>query len=244
MYNIKELNKLALRRKYSGLGGVLNPSSNSYQLFRVGTQDIEYDDLVKRARKLFNEFEDVLNNFSTRQIANLYLYSKTTKGEKDIWNILKAAQTNESYITSLKNIADAIEENLDVEEGRYTSEELFADLPSLVGVAMNKGDIDPLDTVWYKKDGVWYKSILDNCTKYFDFLMDSNIEEVLLDISIPHDLKPQIMKYSYDGEKHSLYDSEGGELSYLFNQMDQEELENILASLDTDGSILKDQCEL
>ena len=74
--------------------------------------------------------------------------------------------------------------------------------------------------------------------------MDSNIEEVLLDISIPHDLKPQIMKYSYDGEKHSLYDSEGGELSYLFNQMDQEELENILASLDTDGSILKDQCEL
>lgn len=244
MYNIKELNKLALRRKYSGLGGVLNPSSNSYQLFRVGTQDIEYDDLVKRARKLFNEFEDVLNSFSTRQIANLYLYSKTTKGKKDIWDILKEAQTDESYITSLKNMADAIEENLDVEEGSYTSEELFADLPSLVGVAMNKGDIDPLDTVWYKKDGVWYKSILDNCTKYFDFLMDSNIEEVLLDISIPHDLKPQIMKYSYDGEKHSLYDSEGGELSYLFNQMDQEELENILSSLDTDGSILKDQCEL
>ena len=121
---------------------------------------------------------------------NKELVTRGTAISKKFFRTLKEAQTDESYITSLKNIADAIEENLDLEEGSYTSEELFADLPSLVGVAMNKGDIDPLDTVWYKKDGIWYKSILDNCTKYFDFLMDSNIEEVLLDISIPHDLKP------------------------------------------------------
>jgi len=126
---------------------------------------------------LFSEYIDALSDLNTRQIANLYLYSKTTIGNehfKKLFNSLKEDPNQAKYVhDTVLEIVNIIENNL------YTPENIVDEtLVSVCGVKIHKGEIDPLDTVFYKKDGQWHKIILDTCSKYFNFIMDTTIEEV------------------------------------------------------------------
>lgn len=253
-YNIRQLNLLALRRKYTGIGGVLNPSSNTYQLFSIGGQELEYDDLVKRARTYFSKYENTLKNLTTEQIANLYIFSKTDRGSEfqkdfnDTFTHYALASLEEnpnqpSLLNMLQQILDTIEMNLTLPEGEI-DEQTYNNLVISVGHKITKTEVDPLDTVIYKKGNKFYKITLDTTEKYFSIIQDPYIEEIYLDISTPHDLKPQIIKYKYNGETHSLYESDAGELNYLMNNTDFSELSQVSADNAEEGRLTEQMCKL
>lgn len=253
-FNIQQLNKLALKRKYSGLGGVLNPSNNSYQLFNINGQELEFDDLVKRARNEFRQYEDVLNNFTTYDIANLYLFSQTDKGRELVeYNgqqisyinyLFEEAYTDQNAQDYLHMIADTIELNLGEDNNNIELiQDQFENAIEFAGHKITKTEADPLDTVFYEKDGKYYKTRLDTAEKYFNFVNDPNITNTYLDITTPHDLKPQIIKYTYNGETHSLYESDASEMNYLLNSIDDSELDELLADAAEESRQLEQKCK-
>lgn len=256
-YNIQQLNKLALRRKYSGLGGVLNPSSNSYQLFTIGKRDLEYDDLVKRARQNFALYEDVLSDLTTKDLANLYLFSETDTAKQQIVNqdgiqvkyitnlldqILANPVANHEMLEFLKQNIKIIEDNLKLKDGELTEQEFKSSIQA-VGRKISRTQADPLDTVFYKKGEKYYKLTLDSAKNYFDLVNDPEIQDVWMDITTPHDLKPQIVKYTYNNETHSLYESDAGEMSYLLNTLDLSEIDEIVADNAEEGRQNEEQCK-
>lgn len=245
-YNIQQLNKLALRRKYSGMGGVLNPSSQSYQIFTIGKQHLEYDDLVKRARENFAEYTDLLGNLSTEQIADLYLYSETDEGKQNNVQTLlqKGMRGDTSAIRTFQAAIANVRQNTKIESG----EQIHDGIVNACSRKITTGEAEPLDTVFVNKNGSWYKVKLDTAKAYFDILNNTDIIDIRLDITTPHDLKPQIVKYKYNGETHSLYESTAGALSYQLNTMydsdsTKKEFDDLVESLTAQGSQEEEACK-
>lgn len=246
-YNIQQLNKLALRRKYSGMGGVLNPSSQSYQIFTIGKQHLEYDDLVKRARENFAEYTDLLGDLSTEQIADLYLYSETDEGKQNnVQTLLQAGMRGDANaISTLKAAITNVHNNTQIESGKQIDESIV----NVCGRKITTGEAEPLDTVFINKNGSWYKVKLDTAKAYFDVINNKDIIDICLDVTTPHDLKPQIVKYKYNGETHSLYESTAGALSYQLNTMydsdsTKKEFDDLVESLTAQGSQEEAACNV
>ena len=127
-------------------------------------------------------------------------------------------------------IADTIELNLGEDNNNIELiQDQFENAIEFAGHKITKTEADPLDTVFYEKDGKYYKTRLDTAEKYFNFVNDPNITNTYLDITTPHDLKPQIIKYTYNGETHSLYESDASEMNYLLNSINDSELDELLA---------------
>ena len=244
-YNIQQLNKLALRRKYSGLGGVLNPSSNSYQLFTINGKQLEYDDLIKQMRNIFEDCEDILSDFTTDQLVNLYIAYIVS--QNNILSLLEQVRNTKTGSEELLQIINDIELNKFLIQGKIEDFNLAENLIKEAGHKLNSPtEADPLDTVFYKdQNGDYYKLTLDTAEKYFNFVVNDNITEVYLDISTPSDLKPQIIKYvDTNNQTHSLYDSDAAQLNFQLNNLDFNDLSEINIDNIEEGNQSEQICKL
>lgn len=259
-YNIQQLNQLALRRKYAGLGGVLNPSSNVYQMFTFGKKQYDYDDVVRMARKRFEEYSDVLNEYTTEELVDLYLFSQSDEGKKMVTSVVtgkpifylnslfeRVYQQDQSAVDELNKIQSwtrQIAEYFGTNPNGTISKEAFEASVFTAGHKIQKGEADPLDAVFYIKNGKYYHAVLDTAEKYFNFVNDPEITEAWLDLFTPTDLKPQIIKYDYNGTTHSLYDSDAGEMSYLLNSMSDADFSEALEDMIEEGTQVEQSCKL
>ncbi len=244
-YNIQQLNKLALRRKYSGLGGVINPSSNTYQLFTVNDKELEYDDLIKQMRNTFEDYEDILSDFTTDELVNLYIAYLVS--QNDILFLLDDARNSGISSKELLQIIKDIEDNKSLSEGKIEDTDFAERLIKETGHRLSsQTNADPLDTVFYKdRNGNYYKLTLDTAEKYFNFVVNDNITEVYLDISTPHDLKPQIIKYvDLNDNVHSLYESDAAQLNFQLNNLDFNDLQDINLDNIEEGNQSEQICKL
>ena len=81
---LSDLNRLALKRKYSGVGGIVNPSSNVMQLYRLDGQPFLYNDLINKAMEWventeyvnldwLEEFANNTNSNATERLVQAYM---------------------------------------------------------------------------------------------------------------------------------------------------------------------------
>ena len=238
-YNIQQLNQLALRRKYSGMGNTLNPSSDSYQLFTIGESksQLQYEDLIKRARQNFGE-SPIVQQFNTRQLVNLYLLSESDFGKSTLSNGIDSF--GPEAINVVNQLIQAIDDNMNIKSGQIVSQDIF----KACAKKISKGEMEALDTIFYMKNGNVYKQSLTTAKSFFEIINDPDITQVYLDITTPHDLKPEIVKYTYNGETHQLADSEAGELSYLMNNFSTNDFEEALDSLIEEGNQENQKCSI
>lgn len=241
-FNIQQLNKLALRRKYSGLGGVLNPSGNTFQVFSIGGQTVTYDDLINKAREYFEDDKDALGDFSTGTLVNLYLVTQSDYGKNEFGTSVDLFE--HFAIDALQGIAGIVAQNAAYRETEFTDFWDFDETVACCGHKIQQGMVEPLDTIFYAKNNHYYKTELNTAEKYFNFVNDPEIQEVYLDITTPADLKPQIVKYNYDGETHSLYDSDAGDLSYILTSLSDTDLEEALQEMNEQGLQNEQLCKL
>lgn len=203
---IIDLNSKALSRKFPGLGGVLNPP---IQLFGIDSKEYTFDDLIRKGREELNELVEY-NGLTTNQVAALAIYRFSDKGR------ISPLKNN-----SLKyniDIANLIIDNQDITDGKL-DESSAKKLINAVGKRINKGDIEPLDTLIIQKNGNYEKITMDNTKKYFDTITDENVTEVYLDVSAPHDLKPQRVKFEYDTQPMSIYQTAAAQMAFNINEL-------------------------
>lgn len=198
---LTDLNKSALIRRYTGLGGVLNPASNIMQIYEVRGKKYLFQDLLNKAINFFN---DPKNNSIFKNTLESYFsaHPELTEAQKNL-TIVRA------YIRSLYK--------QDISQVGLRPESLLDTpmwIPMETAEALN--EIAPLDTIVIKETGKDLEHItLDSRDTYLDFcrrvekhmnngVLDPDFQ-VYLDVEAPHDLRPQHIKWmtEQDGVKHS-----------------------------------------
>lgn len=239
---LETLNKSAIKRKYTGLGAILNPASNIMQVYDLHGQQMVFSTVLKLAKR------DLNIDMSLRNA--LYAKINMTKEDKDIVLVYY-------YMWKIYN------PNMSFEE---LWEKAIANTPLTQPVdVMNVDSIKPLDTVRYKlsTDTEWQELTLDSLNNLIKFqkIVEKNTNystgttdlEIEKFISKPHDLRPQSITWkSYNQENgvivtrpHSIYTTIASRLSQRVGQKEnlhQTQIETALAELAEAGRDLQHTC--
>lgn len=209
-----DLNSRALRRKYPGLGGVLNPSVNTMQVFSIRTasgQELTYDDLIRMGRRFFGEVE-AFAGLNTDQIVALTIFSQSDFGKK----FLSSGGQIDGEV--INDIIQSVLDNYDLSKiDTEVLAEKAKNIAQYVGRKITLGQVEPLDTVFVikgKKGKDIQKITLDTAEKFFDLIRDNKIDELYLDLSTPHDLKPQRVNFTFNEVPMSIYQTAASQMAH------------------------------
>lgn len=248
---LEDLNKSSIIRRYSGLGGVLNPASNIMQIYSIGDKTYTFSTLLKEARTKLMRMPDI-----RKGLTDLWLNTKLTIEEKNRQLVI-------AYLLSQQE--KNAEEIVDIIS--HVGSDFMVTLP----IHTSKADtIKLLDTITYKLDNEeqWYTITLDTPEKFIQLwnLIDENVDYVTgvsnikleLVLSTPHDLRPQHVSWksvhqgSPDGvttgsyyKPHSIYSTKAARLASTVGQikLEQNQLEAAIAELSQTGQDLQQHCK-
>lgn len=243
---LEDLNKSSIRRRYSGLGGILNPASNIMQIYDVNGKQYLFTTLLKEAKRVLSRDSEAHANLETYWEAN-----PETRKDFDIVKYYLhtiLGKTPEEAIASIKD---------DV----------------TVPIAYSKiNTIKPLDTIRYRlseSDDWEYLSLntQENLLKFYELvnantntLSGTMLMQVELVISRPHDLRPQNITWTtlhpsgitsngetiINAQANSIYATIGTRLARSVGKKRDinNQIDNIIASLAEDGIEIKQSCKL
>ena len=224
----QDLNRSALKRKYMGLGGVVNPTSNVLQIYTIGEKQYLKDDLIREARKHFNRYKGSLLNVSTEDLIKGYIYDQIHS------NAIESLLKNDKYQDAI-NVFMALHDN---------------NMPEQSLVKTTKDKIRILETVKYNTitDPTLQTIKLNNIQTYLEFKNNPNINEVYRDLSIPRDLAPQ--EYTWeeitpDGtiEERNIWEGDILELNLFAQQGFKNHVTQETLTLREDGNdIINKEC--
>lgn len=240
-----DLNRSALKRKYTGSGNIMNPTSNVLQLYDLDGDSFLKTDLITKARRLFGSIDtlysdDYSQNLTTEELAKLYLISKGSKGPE----IVQKIQSGEINIS---NIREQVIDKFGHEEG-YGLEKINPREAVFQTAVTYSLKSDP--TKFYTKK----LTILSNSKKglkldidggvfgYQDFINAyDQIGTAYINQTIPHDLLPQDIFWKVDNLKQSVFGLPSVGLSgYVSDLMEGDlNIESEFAQLEEDGDQLE-----
>lgn len=216
---ISDLNKSSIKRKYTGLGGILNPSSNIYQLYESEGKAYTFEDLLRQAKLTLN----------TKQFAPikqaLIEYWKTNKTDqaRDIVAAYIMRNVNPQELPlalqQYERLQQIKDDELRDDSGNLRYDKKHPEYNELVDIENLKrkqhfietwtnwnpnygfeetsmSEINVLDTVGYyeiQEDGsqLFRVKFLTNIEDYLEFKYEQT-GPVFICKLIPHDLRPQI----------------------------------------------------
>lgn len=157
---LTNLNKSAIRRRYSGLGGVLNPASNIMQLYKVGSKWMLYPELLRNALNYLQKIPGFVEYFNDKIPAN---------HPNKNWLMVKAylrAQNAEAELVNLANAELALNDAFLIKTTQY-----FKTNADLIKNASNKTDALITQYLIYK--GFVNKNDSTQAD-YFGYLLDQS----------------------------------------------------------------------
>ena len=248
---LEDLNKSSIIRRYSGLGGVLNPASNIMQIYSIGDKTYTFSTLLKEARTKLMGRPDI-----RKGLTDLWLNTKPTIEEKNRQLVIAYLLSQQEK--NAEEIIDRIS---------HVGSDFVVTLPINPN---NANTIKLLDTITYKLDNEeqWHTITLDTPEKFIQLwnLIDENVDYVTgisnikleLVLSTPHDLRPQHVSWksvhqgSPDGvttgsyyKPHSIYSTKAARLASTVGQikLEQNQLEAAIAELSQTGQDLQQHCK-
>lgn len=248
---ISDLNKSSIRRKYAGLGGVLNPSSNIMQLYESGGKSYLWGDLLINARRFFEQNPVMKDNL-------IHNWTEFNNGveiprDQDIVDYYLAITAN-GYNES--------------EPANITINNFRANNGTPINSIQDLNNIKILDTIKYKTptDSTYQTLVLDSkenmgiyrdlINQYWNTYTGSFAPgfELLKVINAPHDLRPQTISWikseNVDGnilqKPENIYTTQLSELYSVLNSDMQEniDIDTILADLAEEGEANKESCKI
>lgn len=193
---ISDLNKSSIKRKYSGLGGILNPASNILQLYRIGNTSYLYPDLLDKARAEFTpEQKEAIKAFEdanpgrdfNNDIVAIYLMSQSNPEVFN--NISEALQAMDNMrLTDFNDLVSTFNKDPEQELQYWRSHPVS---PKYGFKAVGKESINVLDTVMVKIGDTYVVRELNTLESYLD-IKYGNYDEIYLSAVHPHDMRPQI----------------------------------------------------
>lgn len=238
-----DLNSRALSRKYPGLGGVLNPSVNTMQVFSIRTpsgQELTYDDLIRMGRRFFGEVE-AFAGLNTDQIVALTIFSHSDFGKQ----FLNSGGQIDGEV--INDIIQSVLDNYDLSKiDTKVLTEKAKNIAQYVGRKITLGQVEPLDTVFVIKGKDIQKITLDTAEKFFDLIRDNKIDELYLDLSTPHDLKPQRVNFTFNDAPMSIYQTAASQLAYNIQEIlnPDNDFLKLLDDLEESGAENINSCEI
>jgi len=191
-----DLNKSSIKRKYTGLGGILNPSGNVLQLYQIGNKSYLFEDLVKLARKTFvkqeqfgiNAYFEANPGVDKCQVLAQLLILRESNPETELFAPLtgKDAASIERYkAETISRIAHALDP------------EVYGKMPGYGLKLVDLGDVQVLDSVaYYDANSDLTKAPvaleLTNIKDYLNLKWNIKPTAVYFNATKPHDLRPQI----------------------------------------------------
>ena len=245
-----DLNKSSIRRRYTGLGGILNPASNIMQMYEINGKNYLYSDLLREAKdKLPQEDKQALINLWQQREQNNQFVSPDAKDRAIVDLYLK-------------------EQILGSTVGRNAFLNQIPGAFKQVKTAKDLRDVKILCTVSYIKPGETDRTekTLDTLEEFDAFwkLVEDNWDPITgttkLDAQIlmhkPHDLRPQYVSWETvhpveNGESenrkiHNIYTTKGARLSKAVGSVKyaQDEINKMLADLSEQGQDIKASCKV
>lgn len=248
---LEDLNKSSIIRRYSGLGGVLNPASNIMQIYSIGDKTYTFSTLLKEARTKLMRMPDI-----RKGLTDLWLNTKPTIEEKNRQLVIAYLLSQQGK--TAEEIIDRIS---------HVGSDFVVTLPIKVSDA---NTIKLLDTITYTlgTEDSWHTITLDTPEKFIQLwnLIDENVDYVTgisnikleLVLSTPHDLRPQHVSWksvhqgSSDGvttgyyyKPHSIYSTKAARLASTVGKikLEQNQLEAAIAELSQTGQDLQQHCK-
>ncbi len=231
---LESLNKSAIRRRYSGLGGVLNPTSNILQIYTLidskGNEKVyTYSALTKQAEQWARQLR-IIPGDGNKLLFQDYFYSlnDNRKFEKFLVEEFLKANFNGKIIADQKGVSHVCQDITDL------------------------NDIKVLDTIMLNGKLI----TLDSAEKYLDLKRSENITSIYKVLDVPHDLRPQIIQWSsieadqnnemQQNKQEDIYSTIEAELQYEIGKQkySNEEIDEILSNLSDEGNDIKNTCKL
>lgn len=245
---LEELNKSSIKRRYQGMGGILNPAGNIVQLYNVNGQSFLYPTLLKTAKKELGSDPFVANDIIA--VAN----QKGIPIDKAIVDYYLAYKSN-SETVSHQDLLDMIGQKITMP----------------VDPMMYHNKVKILDTIRYqtydKESGWsdWTEVTLDTCKAMIDFeeLMQQRVDfvegsssiNVELVLSTPHDLRPQSVTWTsinylnnntIESKPQSVYTTIGARLQTYVGLYSEDDVEftELVSEFSQMGQELQYQCKV
>jgi hypothetical protein len=159
-------------------------------------------------RKFFGEVE-AFAGLNTDQIVALTIFSQSYFGKQFL---------NSGGQIDGEVINDIIQSVLDNYNLSKIDTEVLAEkaknIAQYVGRKITLGQVEPLDTVFVIKGKDIQKITLDTAEKFFDLIRDNKIDELYLDLSTPHDLKPQRVNFTFNEAPMSIYQTAASQMAH------------------------------
>lgn len=230
---IESLNKSSIRRRYSGLGGILNPASNIMQLYEFNGKQYLYSTLLREARK------------------NLSKDLQAKQALQERWNSINSDK-NQDIIRYYQ---------LYTLFPKLSSQDIIDRLDKPISIPIEESKIKILDTIKYTIDSKEEIITLDTPNAFIDLkkIIDQNTDPITgekniqleLVITTPHDLRPQNISWittvnETNKVAHSVYNTIGARLSQAVGkvQKDLDNIDSIIADLAEDGQNIEKSCKL
>ena len=201
---IEDLNKSSIKRRYSGLGGILNPASNIFQIYTIGDNTYTFTTLLKIAKRELAKDPKI-----TTALQKFFLDKKNLIITNQQQGQLSFKQDKDGK----NNDIDIVNFYLAYKYGNYSSIEEIIEKVLREGEPITKpienmhsiwAEIQILDTIRYRKKTTdpWTQITLDSRQTLNNFVnvLSSSLNsetgdfdlQVELVLSTPHDLRPQI----------------------------------------------------
>ena len=229
---LEGLNKSAIRRRYSGLGGVLNPTSNIFQTYNlVDSNGVEkvftYNSLVNQALQWAQKIK-IIPGDSNKLTFQDYYYSLNDNRKFEKFVV-------EEFLKATYNGIPITDQNGNLHIGQIPS---------------NLNQIKVLDTIIQNGKLI----TLDSMDKYLTFKRSENAQ-VYKVLDVPHDLRPQIISWNsiednslnsiQENPIQDIYSTIEAELQYEVGKQkhSNDEINEILANLADEGNDIKNKCK-
>ena len=237
---LEDLNKSSIRRRYTGLGGILNPASNVMQIYDVEDKPYLFGDLLKAARK-WAAFNQNVSAYLTER----WKQNNTDPQTKDI-ELVKMYLKRKSNIAP-ENLIEQFDQNI-------PTVEIISNVDQLKNIKI-------LDTITYKmpESNDYITVTLDTLKDLQDFWKkveqytnpDGSITNLVIMINrdISHDLRPQyiswIVEYVDGIKRHkNIYATKAAYLSTQIGKVKQNEdtIETLISDLAEKGESIRKSC--
>lgn len=243
---LSDLNRLALKRKYSGVGGIVNPSSNVMQLYRLGDESYLYTDLINRATQWAENLGDELDwleDWNNRETPNVDLTERLVQAYLIVNHSLEGL-AQDMYDWNAED-----ESSMKINPfGLQRALRSLDDGNLLKGPKIGLDRVQPLELYEYRVAGdpAYHRIYIDSPLTLRDFKKRTDVVEVYQSLGTPSDLKPQDITWEVDGVHHSIWESESVELQFLLEDImnsDSSHPSSVLSDLsDLGNEITRKEC--
>lgn len=181
-----DLNKSSIKRKYTGLGGILNPSGNVLQMYQLNGKPLLFEDLVKMARESFKsklERDTIQTYFKAHPEADQCVV---------LAKLLIIRETNPETVL----FGSSVQESFPLIE-KALSDKVYGKMPGYGLKLVSLEDINVLDSIAYyvTTSDLMQPPILmelSDIEKFTNLKWTIKPTAVYFNATKPHDLRPQI----------------------------------------------------